>query len=81
MEQTIQLNVIPFTPKESKISIPVSLSKDIGFSSIFIDEDILSQIDDKIELNQEAPQRWLYTSFATPAVGDITLDIDLFDKK
>lgn len=77
MKQTIQLNVIPFNPKVTSITIPVSLSKDVGQSSIFINEAIYAMVKDQVTINSQEPERWLYTSFGVPQENDVVITLNL----
>ncbi|MBK8522231.1 MAG: hypothetical protein IPL54_15675 [Chitinophagaceae bacterium] len=76
MEQTLILNIIPFTPASGKKTFAFYRERKDDYYPIF-KGDLEGLLDDKITALELLELEKLYTDFQPPKEGAIILDIDL----
>jgi hypothetical protein len=81
MQQSIQLNIIPFFPSTTEVTIPFYKEYKEGYSYGFIETDLKGLLDDKMTKLEQAEQLKLFTDFAEPKENAIMLTINLEEHK
>lgn len=77
MYQSIQLNIIPFTPIENEVKIALYKEYKEGFCPLYVTEDLNGLLDSYMTKLEQADTVWLYTDFQEPKEGAIVVNIHL----
>jgi hypothetical protein len=77
MQQSLLLNIIPFTPPITKAVFPFYKEYQEGYCPVYIDTDLKGLLDGHLTKLEQADTFYLYTDFKEPKEGAINLEIDL----
>lgn len=77
MQQSLILNIIPFTAPVQQVTFPFYKEYKEGYCSFYIEEDMKGLLDGKLTKLEQADLIWLYTDFKEPKEDAIVLQIDL----
>src|SRR5574338_1001971 len=77
MQQSLILNIIPFTTPVVQVTFPFYKEYKEGYCSFYIEEDMKGLLDGKLTKLEQADLIWLYTDFQEPKEDAIVLQIDL----
>lgn len=74
--QQIQLNIIPFTPPVKEITLPFYIGKQEGYYGLFLDDEVLALVGDKLTALELIENKWIYTDFGKPQKDAIVVTIN-----
>jgi hypothetical protein len=77
MQQSLQLNIIPFLAPVKQITLPFSIGKKQGFYGLYLDEEVLQLAGDNITPEILAENNRIYTDFGTPKEDSFLISIDI----
>lgn len=77
MQQSLQLNIIPFTSPVNEITLPFYIGKQEGFYGLFLDDEVKELVGDKMSKLELLENRWIYTNFDTPNNEAFILNINV----
>lgn len=77
MNQSLQLNIIPFTSPVEDITIPFSISKDQGLYSLYLDDDVKELVGNKMSRLELLENKRIYTDFGTPKENSFLITINI----
>jgi hypothetical protein len=77
MQQSLQLNIIPFSSPVTEITVPFSIGKAQGYYGLYLDDDVKELIGDKMSNLEKIENRWIYTDFGTPKENSFLLTINV----
>ena len=78
MQQTLQLNIIPFNSPVKEITLPFSIGKQQGFYGLYLDDEVKELVGDKMTKLEYLENNRIYTDFGTPKENSFLLNIDGF---
>ena len=77
MQQTLQLNIIPFNSPVKEITLPFSIGKQQGFYGLYLDDEVKELVGDKMTKLEYLENNRIYTDFGTPKENSFLLNIDI----
>ncbi len=77
MQQTLQLNIIPFKSPVKEITLPFSIGKQQGFYGLYLDDEVKELVGDKMSNLEYLENKRIYTDFGTPKENSFLLTIDI----
>ena len=77
MEQSLQLNIIPFSSPLKEITLPFYIGGREGYYGLFLDEEVKELVGDRMSKLELFENKRIYTDFGTPQKGAIELTIDI----
>src|SRR5665647_2673073 len=77
MQQELLLNITPFTPPVKEITLPFYIDKQVGYYGLYLDEEVLALVGDKITPLKLIENKWIYTDFGTPQKDAIVVTINV----
>lgn len=77
MQQSLQLNIIPFNTPVNEITLPFSVGKQQGFYGLYLDDEVKQLVGDKMTKLEYLENKWIYTDFGSPKENSFLLTIDI----
>jgi len=77
MNQSLQLNIIPFTSPLKEITLPFYIGSREGYYGLFLDDEVKELVGDKMSALELYENRRIYTDFGIPQKDAIVLTIDI----
>ncbi|MBK8623783.1 MAG: hypothetical protein IPN79_19025 [Saprospiraceae bacterium] len=77
MQQSLQLNIIPFIAPVQQITLPFSIGKKQGFYGLYLDEEVLQLAGENITPAILEENNRIYTDFGTPKEDSFLITVDI----
>ncbi|NOT36880.1 MAG: hypothetical protein HOP11_05850 [Saprospiraceae bacterium] len=77
MQQSLQLNIIPFLAPVKEITLPFSIGKKQGFYGLYLDEEVLQLAGENITPAILEENNRIYTDFGTPKEDSFLITVDI----
>jgi hypothetical protein len=77
MQQSLQLNIIPFSTPVKQVTLPFSVGKQQGFYGLYLDDEVKELVGDKMTKLEYLENKRIYTDFGTPKESSFLLTIDI----
>lgn len=77
MQQTLQLNIIPFIPPVKEVTLPFYKDKVEGYYPLYMDKEVEELIGDNMTILEKADRNRIYTDFGKPQDGCMMLTINI----
>lgn len=77
MQQSLQLNIIPFNTPVNEITLPFSVGKQQGFYGLYLDDEVKELVGNKMTKLEYLENKRIYTDFGTPKENSFLLTINI----
>lgn len=76
-QQSLMLNIIPFTSPVSEVTLPFSVGKEQGYYGLYLDDEVKEFVGDKMTNLEYIENKRIYTDFGTPKENSFLLTFDI----
>ena len=76
-QQSLMLNIVPFTSPVSEVTLPFSVGKEQGYFGLYLDDEVKALVGNKMTNLEYIENKRIYTDFGTPKENSFLLTFDI----